>query len=124
VGILSGLLGNASEIDVEKLEKDFDKILGENEQIEKAFKLIRDLIVFTDRRLIFIDKQGLTGKKVEFHFIPYKSITHYMVETAGHFDIDAELKIWISGHPEPIAKEFKKDDNIFAIQRALASYIH
>lgn len=123
MGLLSGLLGNASEIDLEKIEKEFELILAETEQIEKAYKIIRDLFVFSNKRLILVDKQGVTGKKVEYHSIPYKSITHFGVETAGHFDLDAELKIWISGTHEPITKEFKKDKNVYDVQKALANYV-
>ena len=65
MGVLSGLLGHASEIDAEKLESDFDAILGEGERIEKAYKVIRDLIVFTNLRLVFVDKKGITGKKTD-----------------------------------------------------------
>lgn len=123
MGLLSGLLGNASEVDAQEIEKKLEMILTETEQIQKAFKLIRDLFVFTDKRLILIDKQGVTGKKVEYHSIPYKSITHFSIESAGHFDLDSELKIWISGTHEPILKEFKKDKNIYDVQRMLAKYI-
>jgi hypothetical protein len=85
--------------------------------------LIRDLIVFTDKRLILIDKQGMTGKKIEYHSIPYRSVTHFSVETAGTFDLDAELKIWVSSTSEPVAKQFKKDKNIYDVQQALAAYV-
>ncbi len=123
IGILDGLLGNASEADLETVSKDLELIVVENESIAKAYKLIRDLIVFTNKRLILIDKQGITGKKTEFHSIPYSSITHFSVETAGTFDLDAELKIWISSTAEPIAKQFRKDKNVYEVQRALATYV-
>ena len=123
MGLLSGMLGNASEVDIGEIEQELELIVSENEKIERAFKLIRDLFIFTNKRLILVDKQGLTGKKAEYHSIPYKSITHFSVETAGRFDLDAELKIWLSGSHEPITKEFKKDKNIFDIQKNLANYI-
>ncbi|WP_078546923.1 PH domain-containing protein [Litchfieldia alkalitelluris] len=123
MGLLDGLMGNASEADIKEVSKDLELILTDNERVEKAFKLIRDLIVFTDKRLILIDKQGVTGKKVEYHSIPYRSVTHFSVETAGTFDLDAELKIWISSTTQPVAKQFKKDKNIYDVQKALASYI-
>lgn len=62
----------------------------EGENVEAAFKLVRDLIVFTEKRLILVDKQGITGKKTEFQSIPYKSISRFSVETAGRFDLDSE----------------------------------
>ncbi len=123
MGILNGLLGNASEVNTEKIEKEFKDILVDGEKIERAYKVIRDLFVFTNRRLVLVDKQGLTGKKAEYHTIPYRSITHFSVETSGHFDMDSELTVWISGAREPIRKEFKKGSNIVGVQKALAAYL-
>lgn len=67
MGLFSGVMGNASEVNVNKIQDDYGRLLGSNEQIEKAFKLIRDMMIFTNKRLIIIDKQGMTGKKVEYH---------------------------------------------------------
>ncbi len=60
---------------------------------------------------------------MEYHSIPYKSITHFSVETAGSFNLDAELKIWISSTANPVSKQFKKDKSIYDVQRALATYV-
>lgn len=122
MGFLNGMLGNASTLSIEEASKDLKQILTNGEEIDVAFKLIRDLIIFTDKRLILVDKQGLTGKKVEYHSIPFKSISHFSVETAGHFDLDAELKIWISGAQLPaISKQFRKDNSIYDVQKVLAA---
>ncbi|MGL5352561.1 MAG: PH domain-containing protein, partial [Clostridium sp.] len=66
-------------------------------------------------------KQGVTGKKVEYHSVPYRAITNFKVETAGHFDLDAELTIYISGS-EPIQKTFSGGSNIYEVQGILAEY--
>jgi hypothetical protein len=121
--MLSGLFGNASAADSATVEQEISNILVPGEQVVQAYRLIRDLYVFTDKRLILIDKQGLTGKKAEYHSIPYRAITHFAVETAGRFDLDAELKIWISGTSTPIAKEFRKGSNILDVQRTLAQHV-
>ncbi|CAN5687476.1 PH domain-containing protein [soil metagenome] len=123
MGLLDGLMGNASEIEVSEIQEDFSQVLSGSERIEKAYRLIRDLFIFTDKRLILVDKQGLTGSKVEYHSLPYKSITHFSVETAGQFDLDAESKIWISGSPMPIQKQFNKNLNIYEAQSVLAGYV-
>lgn len=123
MGLLDGLMGNASEVKIEVVQKEYANILSSTEKIEKAYKLIRDMFIFTNKRLILIDKQGVTGKKVEYHSIPYKSITHFSIETAGHFDLDAELKIWISGSHVPLEKQFNKSLNIYEVQSVLAEYV-
>lgn len=123
MGIFDGLMGNASEVKVEEIQKEFAMILAAGERIEKAYKLVRDLFIFTNKRLILVDKQGMTGRKVEYHSYPYKSISHFSIETAGHFDLDAELKFWISGNTTPVEKKFNKSLNIYELQRVLAEYI-
>ena len=90
MGIFSGLLGNASQRDKEKVKRQLQDILLPSEEVELAFVLIRDLIVFTEKRLILVDKQGVTGKKTSYKSIPYRAISRFTVETSGHFDLDAE----------------------------------
>lgn len=123
MGFFDGMMGNASEVNVGEVQRDFANILAANERIEKAYKLIRDMFIFTNKRLILVDKQGVTGKKVEYHSIPYKSITHFSIETAGHFDLDAELKIWIAGNAIPVQKQFNRTLNIYELQSVLAEYV-
>ena len=123
MGLLDGLMGNASEVDAPKIQNEFAHILAPGEHIEKAYQLIRDLFVFTNKRLLLVDKQGITGNKIEYHSLPYRNITHFSVETAGHFDLDAKPKIWISGSPMPIQKQFNKKLNIYEVQSVLAGYV-
>lgn len=122
MGIFNGLMGNASEVNLENIRKEYDSILSSTERIEKAYRLIRDMFIFTNKRLILVDKQGVTGKKTEYHSIPYKSITHFSIETTGHFDLDAELKIWISGTALPIEKQFNNSVSVYELQKVLAEY--
>jgi hypothetical protein len=121
--MFQGLFGNASEVDGKSLQKELDALLISDEQVVRAFRIIRDLFIFTDKRLILVDKQGLTGKKAEYHSIPYKSISHFSVETAGTFDMDAEMKIYISGNMHPIEREFKRGADIRGVQKTLAQFI-
>ena len=123
MGLLNGLLGNAGEIPLEEVNREIAKIILPKELAEKGFKTIRDLIIFTNKRLILIDKQGITGKKVEYKSIPYSKINMFSLETAGRFDLDAEMKIWISGLSQPIQKEFKKGGGILEVNMLLSKYI-
>lgn len=86
MGLFNGLMGNASEVNIMEVEKEYSNILAQNERVEKAYKLIRDMFIFTNKRLILVDKQGMTARKTEYHSIPYKAITHFSIETAGNFD--------------------------------------
>lgn len=120
MSLLSSLLGNASEIDIAKVQEELDPVLVAGEKIERGFKIFRDMFIFTDHRLIMIDKQGVTGSKTTYHSILYRSITQFSVESAGTFDADSELKIWVSSGSEPIIKELKRGTDVIGIQKVLA----
>jgi hypothetical protein len=124
MGLLSSLLGNAGVAKPEELTKEFGNLLTEGESVEIGFKLVRDVFIFTNKRLIVIDKQGLTGKKIEYLSVLYKAVSRFSIETAGHFDLEAELKIWISGEEKPsVSKRFNKQVNIYDVQKVLASHV-
>jgi hypothetical protein len=124
MGIFSALLGNAGAVTNDQLVKDYGQLLVDNEQIELGFKLIRDVFIFTNKRLILIGKQGITGNKTEYKSIIYKSITRFSIETAGTFDLEAELKIWISSEVNPsVVKQFNKSVNVYEVQKVLAQFV-
>lgn len=123
MGLFDSFMGNASKINKEELAREFSPMLADNEHIEQAFAVFRDKWVFTNRRLIILNVQGMTGKKREYMSIPYRSIVRYSIETAGTFDLDAELKIWVRGLDGYIQQNFGKGSNIKEVQRVLAHYV-
>jgi hypothetical protein len=124
MGLFSAILGNAGAVSAEELVKLYGRLLTENEEIELGFKLLRDTFIFTNKRLILVDLQGITGSKTEYKSITYKSISRFSVETAGTFDLEAELKIWISSEPTPsITKKFNKSVNVYDVQKVLAFHV-
>lgn len=124
MGLINKLLGNASEISTEKLQEKYGKLLIENERIELGFSLIRDVFMFTDKRLVLIDVQGITGSKVEYLSLPYRSISKFSLESAGTFDLDAELKIFISSAEKPtVSKKFNSSIDVYAVQKYLAQKV-
>lgn len=110
-------------MELARVWQDYGRLLAQGEQVFAGYLLIRDAFVFTDRRLILVDRQGMTGKKVEYHSLPYRNISHFSVETAGTFDLDAELKIWLSGTATPIQKQFGKGVDIYEVQALLANLV-
>lgn len=123
MGLFNAIMGNASEVSIEKISQEFQPILINGEHIEKAYKIVRDMFVFTNKRLILVDKQGLTGSKVDYQSIPYTSIKKFSKESAGIMDLDAELKIWVTGESLPIKKQFGKDNNINEVYQILSQHI-
>ena len=120
MGLLSGLLGHSSKADIAALEKEFAPMLVDGEQLLAAYRVLRDSMVFTTKRLILVDKQGVTGSKAEYHTIPYARIVRFSKESAGIMDLEAELKIWVVGERQPIAKTFTRNDNVNEVYQLLS----
>lgn len=99
--------------------EEYERLLLLGEEVKLSYKSIRDRAVFTDKRIIIIDKQGITGKKREFMFIPFKNIVAYSVETSGKFDLDSEFKFWLSGMGKMELQFMKKTDIL-----ALADFLN
>ena len=123
MGFFNSLLGNATEVNREEIREEFAPILLPGEELETAFRIVRDKWVFTSKRLIMLDVQGVSGTKREYHSIPYKSIVHFSVETAGTLDDDCERKLWVRGKSEPIKKEFKRDVDVKGLSKVLAGHV-
>lgn len=92
------------------------------EQIQQAFKAMRDYVVFTDKRLIAVNVQGITGKKKDFTSLPYSKAQAFSVETAGTLDLHAELDLWFSGLGK-VRLEFKGSADIRRLGQLIAGYV-
>ena len=101
--------------------QDLGDILIEGEVAEYAFRTIRDIALFTNKRLIVRDAQGLTGKKVEMYSLPYKSINMYSSENAGKIDFNAEIELWTRAGQIKI--NLNRDADIRRIDKLIAQYI-
>lgn len=124
MGIFSALLGNAGSVSQDELLKKYGQLLTDSEEIQLGFKLVRDTFIFTNKRMILVDVQGITGSKTEYKSITYKSISRFSIETAGTFELDAELRIWISSELNPsIKKQFNKSVNVYDVQKILAHHV-
>jgi Bacterial PH domain len=121
MGLFDSLMGHGSKVDPADLAKRLDGLLIDGEEPQLAFRIVRDFFVFTQHRLILVDIQGMTGSKVEYTSVPYRAITRFSVETAGTFDLESELRIWVSGSATPIQRTLGKGSDVRGIQRALAT---
>ena len=88
---------NLRPVNDNAFEKMVAPILIGSEEIIGSYQTIRDGVVFTTKRIIAINVQGITGKKKDFTSLPYSKIQAFSVETAGAFDLDSELELWFSG---------------------------
>ena len=103
------------------LPNDVNDMLIDGEEAICAYKTIRDVAIFTNKRLIVRDAQGLTGKKVEIYCLPYSSINMWSTENAGMLDFTSEVELWTRAGNIKI--QLKRDINIRTFERLLAEYI-
>lgn len=89
-----------------------------------GFKLSSDVFIFTPKRLILVENHASLYGKIEYKSIPYKNISRFSIETARTFDLDAELKIWVSSEQIPsIKKQFDKSVSVYDVHHVLATYV-
>jgi hypothetical protein len=96
-------------------------LLIPGERVIGAFKALRDGVIFTDKRIIAVNVQGLTGKKKDFTSLPYSKIVAFSVETAGSFDLDSELEMYFSGLGK-VRFEFTGQTNVIEISRTIGAF--
>lgn len=123
MSIIDGMMGVTLELSEDQMGEIIRDYLLPDEEVEKGYQIIRDLILFTDRRIIIINHAGFTGKKIEYQMIPYKNINRYIIETPGNMDTDYTVKLFLTGSIEPLEKQFRKTVNILELNRLLGSHI-
>ena len=109
------------KVEASKFESELRDLLIDGENIIGCYQDVRDHVFFTDKRVIAVNVQGITGKKKDFTTLPYSKISAYSVETAGTFDLESELDHYYSGVGR-VRFEFKGSSDILEIGRVIAKY--
>lgn len=97
-------------------------LLADGEAVALTFEGVRDFVVFTNKRVIAVNVQGITGRKKDYASLPYNKIQAYSVETDGLMDNDGELDLWFSGLGK-VRFEFKENVDLPAIAKHIANCI-
>ena len=117
----SGFFARLRKVKNDHFGKMIDDFLINDELVIGTYQSVRDGVVFTNKRIIAINVQGITGKKIDFTSIPYSKITTFSLETAGVFDLDAELEIYLSGVGK-VKFEFTGTTDVKQICRMISMY--
>ena len=115
---------NLKPIDVSSVKKQVYGLLIDGEEIVAAFKTVRDQLIFTNKRVISVDVQGLTGMKKSFAILPYSKIQFFTIQTPGFAELvsDSELELMFS-NGFTAKFEFRGSVDIGALSRAISSYV-
>jgi len=109
-------------IEIEDAREDFHKFLIDGEEILAAFKTIRDQVIFTNKRVIAANVQGITGSKVDYTSLPYSKVNAFSVETSGTFDLDCEIDLFLS-EVGCVRFEIKGSFDIVQFNRVVSEYV-
>lgn len=109
------------QVSIDSVAKTVSDIITDGENLVGAYKGVRDFVVFTNKRIITANVQGMTGKKIDYTSLPYKNISTYSIETSGVFDLDTELELWFSGLGK-VRLEFRGSVDIKSINRVISQY--
>ena len=109
------------KVETAKFREEMSSLLVEGEKIIGAYQDVRDHVVFTDKRIISVNVQGITGKKKDFTTLPYSKISVFSIETAGTFDLESELELYYSGVGR-VKFEFRGSSDIVEIGRTISQY--
>ena len=116
-----GFFARLKKVDNSEFGKIISDFLIEGEDVIGAYKSVRDGVVFTNKRIIAINVQGITGKKQDYTSIPYSKISTFSLETAGVFDLDSELELYMSGVGK-VKFQFTGSTDVKAICKAISKY--
>lgn len=106
----------------DRFEKELAPILIHGEDVIDCYKSVRDGVIFTNKRIIVISVEGVTGKKKDITSFPYSKIQSFSVETSGVFDIDSELELWLSGMGKA-RFEFTGGTNVYDVCRLISNFV-
>ena len=113
----------AADRQLRKEHSAWSRLLGAGEAVLEVFRLTRCTFVFTNRRLVVVD-EGLSGRRVEYTSLPYRSISHTGVEADGPFSPAADLRLWVVGRSTPLERQFGPEVDVYAVQALIAQYQH
>lgn len=115
---------NLKTISNDEVRGEVDGLLIADEKVEFAFKTIRDQLVFTNKRIISIDVQGITGKRKSFATMPYSKIQYFSIQTPGFMELFPDSELFVMFTNGFTAKfEFKGAVDIGKIGRMLSEYV-
>lgn len=119
MGLIDSILGKASEVDGKKIRSDFENVLLEGETVETAFAVSRQCLLFTDKRMIFMEVQGLIKSENAFTSVPYRSVVTF----SANFAKPCTLTIYLVGREKPFVFEFGRESGLETAQMLLAAHV-
>lgn len=120
---LDDLFGEASEIDVGRVEDDLKRFLVDGESLHRGFVVVQKMFFFTDKRLLIIRREGFTQTKTDFHTVPYDSIRDFSVDTPGRFENEGELRVWLMGMTSPMRFTINPNVEVYDLHQALSENV-
>lgn len=115
---------NLKPISVESIRGEVNGLLINGEEAVMAFQTVRDQLIFTNKRIIAIDVQGITGKKKSYSSMPYAKIQYFAIQTPGFLEAFPDSELFLMFNNGFTAKfEFKGNVDIGIIGRMISEFV-
>ncbi len=115
---------NLKPISIDSVRNEVLGLLIKGEEIEMAFQTVRDQLIFTNKRIIAVDVQGITGKRKSFSTMPYSKIQYFSIQTPGFAEMIPDSELFIMFSNTFTAKfEFKGNVDIGKIGRMISEFV-
>ena len=115
---------NLKPISVDSVKSEVTGLLIGGEEVVMAFQTVRDQLIFTNKRIIAVDVQGITGKRKSFSTMPYSKIQYFSIQTPGFGELIPDSELFIMFSNTFTAKcEFKGGVDIGKIGRMISEYV-
>ena len=115
---------NLKPIDISDVRNDVNGLLIPGEDIIAAFRTVRDQLIFTNKRIISVDIQGVTGKRKSFTTMPFSKIQYFTIQTPGFMELIPDSEIFIMFADGTTATfEIKGTVDIGKIGRSISEYV-
>lgn len=124
INISKNSVFNLKPIELKSVRDEVNNLLVDGEETLAAFKTVRDQLVFTNKRIISIDVQGITGKRKEYSSLPYSKVQFYSIQTPGFGEIiaDSEL-VLVFSNKFTASFEIKGNCDIYAIGKMISQFV-
>lgn len=118
----NGALFKLKKTSNDEISNNIEQLMISGESIVSTYKAVRDYVVFTSKRVITLNVQGITGTKKDYTSLPYSKIQAYSIETSGTFDLDSELEMYFSGLGK-VKFEFKGNSDIIKLGQIISEFV-
>ena len=97
--------------------------LVSGETVHAAYVAPTGAILFTDRRILFAQREHLLEARIETSSWPYRAVHHFSIQEGEAADSRTAVRIWLGDEAHPLHLRANSGTDLRPLQRLLADRI-